>query len=131
MPVCVPDMIFYNVGDGDGVGDVPDVERPPSVPDVGRLQRFGTTIVWRSAGQPLAAPSYDTSYYAAYEARNVFLRRISAEVLLRNLNVCTAATVYKEWLECEVIIGKRATPGDSGDQGRHLTSRWRSCNMPF
>ena len=66
----------------------------------------GSTIVRRSAGQPLAA---------AYEARNVFIANLP-EVLLLHMHQLTAKTVYHEWLECEVIIGKRTHQG-----------RWRSC----
>ena len=61
----------------------------------------GSTIVRRSVGQPLAAPSYEVSY----EARNVFITSLP-EVLLRNLYECPVAEVYEEYLESEVIIGK-------------------------
>ena len=61
----------------------------------------GSTIVRRSAGQPLAA---------AYEARNVFITNLP-EVLLLHLDTRTAAVVYQEWLQCEVIIGKRPRRG--------------------
>ena len=63
----------------------------------------GSTIVWRSAGQPLTV---------AYEARNVFITSLP-EVLLLHLHTRTAERVYEEWLQCEVIIGpwQEATPG--------------------
>ena len=61
----------------------------------------GTTIVRRSAGQPLAA---------AYEARNVFITNLP-EVLLLHMDTGTAAQVYQEWQQCEVIIGKRPRRG--------------------
>ena len=61
----------------------------------------GSTIVRRSAGQPLAA---------AYEARNVFITNLP-EVLLFHMHQRTAAKVYQEWQECEVIIGKRPRRG--------------------
>ena len=61
----------------------------------------GSTIVRRSAGQPLAAE---------YEARNVFITNLP-EVLLLHLHTRTAALVYEEWLQCEVIIGKRPRRG--------------------
>ena len=61
----------------------------------------GSTIVRSSAGQPLAA---------AYEARNVFITNLP-EVLLLHLHTRTAEQVYQEWLQCEVIIGKRPRGG--------------------
>ena len=61
----------------------------------------GSTIVRRSAGQPLAAE---------YEARNVFITSLP-EVLLFHMHQRTAAKVYQEWQECEVIIGKRPRRG--------------------
>ena len=61
----------------------------------------GSTIVRRSAGQPLAA---------AYEARNVCITSLP-EVLLFHLHQRTAEKVYQEWLECEIIIGKRPRRG--------------------
>ena len=61
----------------------------------------GSTIVRSSAGQPLAA---------AYEARNVFITNLP-EVLLLHLHTRTAEQVYQEWLQCEVIIGKRPRRG--------------------
>ena len=61
----------------------------------------GSTIVRKSAGQPLAA---------AYEARNVFITNLP-EVLLFHMHQRTAAKVYQEWHECEVIIGKRPRRG--------------------
>ena len=61
----------------------------------------GSTIVRRSAGQPLAD---------AYEARNVFITNLP-EVLLLHLDTHTAAEVYQKWLQCEVIIGKRPRRG--------------------
>ena len=61
----------------------------------------GSTIVRRSAGQPLAA---------VYEARNVFITNLP-EVLLLHLDTHTAAEVYQKWLQCEVIIGKRPRRG--------------------
>ena len=61
----------------------------------------GSTIVRRSAGQPLAA---------AYEARNVFIINLP-EVLLLHMHRCTAEQVYQEWQQCEVIIGKRPRRG--------------------
>ena len=67
----------------------------------------GSTIVRKSAGQPLAAE---------YEARNVFIANLP-EVLLFHMHQHTAAKVYKEWQQCEVIIGKRPRRG--------LTSRGR------
>ena len=63
----------------------------------------GSTIVRRSAGQPLAAE---------YEARNVFITNLP-EVLLLHLHTRTAALVYEEWLHREVIIGKRPRRGQS------------------
>ena len=64
---------------------------------------FGSTIVRRSAGQPLAA---------AYEARSVFITSLP-EVLLLHIDkgTGTAEQVYQQWLECEIIIGKRARRG--------------------
>ena len=61
----------------------------------------GSTIVRRSAGQPLAA---------AYEARNVFIINLP-EVLLLHMHWCTAEQVYQEWQECDAIIGKRPRRG--------------------
>ena len=61
----------------------------------------GSTIVRRSAGQPLAA---------AYEARNVFITNLP-EVLLLHMHRRTAEQVYKEWQQCEAIIGKRPRRG--------------------
>ena len=61
----------------------------------------GSTIVRRSAGQPLAA---------AYEARNVFIINLP-EVLLLHMHRRTAEQVYQEWQQCEVIIGKRPRRG--------------------
>ena len=61
----------------------------------------GSTIVRRSAGEPLAV---------AYEARNVFITNLP-EVLLLHLHTRTAEQVYQEWLQCEVIIGKRPRGG--------------------
>ena len=63
----------------------------------------GSTIVRRSAGEPLAV---------AYEARNVFITNLP-EVLLLHLHTRTAAQVYQEWQQCEVIIGKRPRRGQS------------------
>ena len=61
----------------------------------------GSTIVRRSADQPLAA---------AYEARNVFIINLP-EVLLFHMHRCTAEQVYQQWQQCEVIIGKRPRRG--------------------
>ena len=61
----------------------------------------GSTIVRRSAGKPFAA---------AYEARNVYITNLP-EILLFHLHKHTAAKVYQEWQECEVIIGKRPRRG--------------------
>ena len=61
----------------------------------------GSTIVRRSAGQPLAD---------AYEARNVFVVNLP-EVLLLHMDRCTAEQVCQEWQQCEVIIGKRPRRG--------------------
>ena len=63
--------------------------------------QMDSTIVRRSAGQPLAA---------AYEARNVFIVNLP-EVLLKHLHKRTAAELYKEWLTCEVIIGRKPPRG--------------------
>ena len=61
----------------------------------------GSTIVPRSAGQPLAA---------AYEARNVSIVNLP-EILLLHMDKRTAEKVYQEWQQCEVIIGKRPRRG--------------------
>ena len=61
----------------------------------------GSTIVRRSAGQPLAA---------AYEARNVFITNLP-EVFLLHVHERTAEEVYQQWQQCEVIIGKRPRRG--------------------
>ena len=69
----------------------------------------GSTIVRRSAGQLLSA---------AYEARNVFITNLP-EVLLFHMHQRTAAKVYQEWQQCEVIIGKRPRRGhDRGHDAR-------------
>ena len=83
---------------------------PPALSDWRKLSRArlmamsgwrASTIVRRVAGQPLAA---------AYEARNVFIINLP-EVLLFHMHQRTAAKVYQEWQECEVIIGKRPRRG--------------------
>ena len=61
----------------------------------------GSTIVRRSAGQPLAI---------AYEARNVFITNLP-ELLLFHKHKRTAANLYRERKECEAIIGKRPRRG--------------------
>ena len=63
----------------------------------------GSTIVRRSAGQPLAV---------MYEARNVFITNLP-EVLLLHMHKCTAEQVYQESQQCEVIIGKRPRRGQA------------------
>ena len=65
------------------------------------LSGSGSTIVRRSAGQP---------FERAYEARNVFITNLP-EAFLFHKHQRTAAQVYQEWLECEVIIGKRPRRG--------------------
>ena len=60
----------------------------------------GSTIVRKAAGQP---------WTTAYEARNVYIANLP-EVLLR-MHQCTAKAVYQEWLQCEIIIGKRPRRG--------------------
>ena len=58
----------------------------------------GSSIVRRAravAGQPLA-----------YEARNVFIINLP-EAFLSHLEKSTAALVYKQWSQCEIIIGMR------------------------
>ena len=77
---------------------------PPS--DLHRARQMasgssGSTIVRRAAGQP---------FPDAYEARNVFITNLP-EVLLLLLHTRTAAQVYQEWQQCEVIIGKRPRRG--------------------
>ena len=62
---------------------------------------IGSTIVRKSAGQPLAA---------AYEARNVFITSLP-EVLLLHMHERTAKQLYQEWQECDIIIGKRPQRG--------------------
>ena len=82
----------------------PVTSSPPSDLQSARqmaMSGSGSTIVRRSAGQPLAA---------AYEARNVFITNLP-EVLLFHMHQCTADRVYQEWQECEVIIGKRPRRG--------------------
>ena len=63
--------------------------------------QMDSTIVRRSAGQPLAA---------AYEARNVFIASLP-ELLLKFLHQRTAAELYQEWICREVIIGRRPRRG--------------------
>ena len=82
----------------------PMTSAPPS--DLQSARRMapaacGTTIVRRCAGQPLAA---------MYEARNVFITSLQ-EIILSHLHRHTASHVHNEWLECEVIIGKRPRRG--------------------
>ena len=67
----------------------------------------GTTLVRKSAGQP---------FTVAYEGRNVFIISLP-EVLLLHMDKCTAEEVYKQWLECEIIIGPRPSQG--------YDSRWQ------
>ena len=65
-------------------------------------QKIVETMIGRSyCSQPLAA---------AYEAHNVFITNLP-EVLLSHMNKRTAAEVYQEWQDCEVIIGKRPRRG--------------------
>ena len=83
---------------------IPVTSSPPSELQSARqmaMSGSGSTIVRRSAGQPLAA---------AYEARNVFITNLP-EVLLFHKHQLTAEKVYTEWLHCEVIIGKRPRRG--------------------
>ena len=85
---------------------IPITSSPPSDLQSARARQMampgsGSTVVRRSAGQPLAA---------AYEARNVFIT-ILPEVFLLHMHQCTAETVYQEWQECEVILGKRPRRG--------------------
>ena len=63
----------------------------------------GSTILRKAAGQP---------WTTAYEARNVYIANLP-EVLLR-MHQCTAKAVYQEWLQCELIIGKRPRRGRGG-----------------
>ena len=79
-------------------------------------QQLAAAAFWRrAAGQPLAA---------AYEARNVFITNLP-EVLLLNLHERTAAQVYHEWQQCEVIIGKRPRRGwHASPAGGGHASRW-------
>ena len=82
----------------------PMTSSPPSDLQSARemaMSGSGSTIVRRSAGQPLAA---------AYEARNVFIINLP-EVLLLHMHRRTAEQVYQEWQQCEVIIGKRPRRG--------------------
>ena len=65
-----------------------------------------STILRKASSQPLAA---------AYESRNVFIVNLP-EILLKRMWTHTAAEVYEQWSECEVIIGKRPRRGHS---------RWR------
>ena len=91
---------------------IPVTSSPPS--DLQRARQmaagFGSTIVRRSAGQPLAA---------AYEARSVFITSL-LEVLLLHMYKRTAKQVYQEWQQCEVITGKRQHRG----QDRLRTLLW-------
>ena len=73
----------------------------------------GSTILRKAAGQP---------WTTAYEARNVYIANLP-EVLLR-MHQCTAEAVYQEWLQCEIIIGKRLRRGWGPAVGGHA-SRWR------
>ena len=65
------------------------------------MSSVGSTIVRRAAGQPLAA---------SFEARNVFIVSLP-EVLLMHMWIETAADVYAEWQQCEIIIGRRPRRG--------------------
>ena len=62
------------------------------------------TAVGPGVGQPLAAPSF--------EARDVFIVSLP-EIFLRQSS-STAADTYEQWLQCEVIIGKRPPRGSVG-----------------
>ena len=67
-------------------------------------QYFTSSTILRSAsGQPLAA---------AYESRNVFIVNLP-EILLQRMWTHTAKEVNDQWLECEVIIGKRPRRGQN------------------
>ena len=60
-----------------------------------------STILRQARGQPLTA---------AYEARDVYICNL-AELFLAHIDHKTAAELYQQWLEAEVIIGKRPRRG--------------------
>ena len=73
------------------------------------MSSSGSTIVRRTVGGPVGGP-----YMApTFEARDVFIASLP-EILLRNKDTFTAAHMYEEWLQCEVIIGKRPPRGTAG-----------------
>ena len=73
----------------------------------------GTTLVRKSVGQRSGRRSKGCEIEqctVAYEGRNVFITSLP-EVLLLHMDNKTAEDLYKEWTQCETIIGPRPTRG--------------------
>ena len=85
-----------------------------------------STIVREAAGQPMST---------AYEARDVYVVNLP-ELFLHFLHTRYAGDIYEEWLEAEIIIGRKPPRGQSGkgkgkgkgkggEKGKCKTKTWR------